>query len=184
MIIGITGTDGAGKGSVVDYLVKEHGFTHYSSRDLIMQEAKLRGYEPNRESARIVGNMLRTENGADAIVQYALNKIAKDGSKNAVIESIRTIKEVETLQEAGGVLLAIDAPVEDRYERIVGRGSDTDKVSFEEFVKQEELEMDDPDPNGMKKRKVMEMAEYTIKNCASLEDLHKAVDDFIGDGIK
>jgi dephospho-CoA kinase len=32
MIIGITGTDGAGKGAVVDYLVAQKGFTHYSGR--------------------------------------------------------------------------------------------------------------------------------------------------------
>ena len=32
IIIGITGTLGAGKGTIVDYLVKQKGFVHYSVR--------------------------------------------------------------------------------------------------------------------------------------------------------
>ena len=43
MIIGITGTDGAGKGSVVDYLVKEKGFVHYSGRGVIVEAIEAKG---------------------------------------------------------------------------------------------------------------------------------------------
>ncbi|MEZ4103720.1 MAG: AAA family ATPase [Candidatus Paceibacterota bacterium] len=153
MIIGITGTDGAGKGSVVDHLVKKHGFSHYSSRNLIMAEVSKRGLEPTRENIRIVANSMRAEEGADVIVTHALKQLKKDRVENAVIESIRAIKEVETLLEAEGVLLAVDAPVEERYRRVVKRGSSTDKISFEDFVNHEKLEMDDPDPNGMQKGK-------------------------------
>ncbi len=177
MIIGITGTDGSGKGSVVSYLVSKYGFVHYSSRDLIMEEVKKCGLEANRANARIVGNAMRREGGADIIVRRALEKMAKDKAENAVIESIRAVKEAETLRQAGGILLATDAPAEVRYKRIVGRGSDTDKVSFEDFLKHEALEMDDPDPCGMQKAKVMKMADYTIANNQSISKFHAIVDD-------
>ena len=179
MIIGITGTDGSGKGTIVDYLVTKLGFTHYSSRDLIMQEVTKRGLEPDRVNARVIGNVLRAEFGADVIVRKALEKVAENKIENAVIESIRAVKEAETLKQAGGVLLAVDAAPELRYERIVGRGSGTDKVSFADFQKHEALEMNDPDPNGMQKAKVMEMADHTIFNDCTIPELHLVVDEFL-----
>ena len=42
IIIGITGTLGAGKGTIVDYLVKERGFVHYSVRAFITEEIEKR----------------------------------------------------------------------------------------------------------------------------------------------
>lgn len=184
MIIGITGTDGAGKGTVVNYLVKHFNFTHYSSRDLIMSEVSKRGLEPNRANARIVGNALRAEYGSAVIVERALQKIRDEKINNAVIESIRAIKEVEALKQAGGVLLAIDAPAEIRYERIVGRGSVTDKVSFADFEKQEALEMNDPDPNGMQKAEVIKLADYTIFNDCNISGLCLLIDKFINNFSK
>ena len=35
IIIGITGTLGAGKGTIVDYLCKKRGFLHYSVREFL-----------------------------------------------------------------------------------------------------------------------------------------------------
>ena len=37
-IIGITGTIGAGKGTIVDYLVLQKGYEHYSVRSFIKEE--------------------------------------------------------------------------------------------------------------------------------------------------
>lgn len=42
LIIGITGTNGAGKGTVVEYLVKEKGFSHYSVSGYLTQILKRR----------------------------------------------------------------------------------------------------------------------------------------------
>ena len=42
IVIGITGTLGAGKGTIVDYLVKNKGFNHFSVRSFIAQEIQNR----------------------------------------------------------------------------------------------------------------------------------------------
>ena len=44
-IIGITGTLGAGKGTIVDYLVQKKGYLHYSVRAFLSEEVKRRGLE-------------------------------------------------------------------------------------------------------------------------------------------
>ena len=43
IIIGITGTLGAGKGTIVDYLVQEKGFKHYSVRNYLIKEIEKGG---------------------------------------------------------------------------------------------------------------------------------------------
>ena len=179
MLIGITGTDGAGKGSAVAYLVNKKQFKHYSARDLITLEIERKGLIATRENLRLTANAMRAAEGDDMIVKCAFRQIEKDNAKDAVIESIRAIKEVETLKASGGILLAIDAPAEIRYKRIIGRGSSSDKVTFEEFIKQEELEMNDPDPNGMQKAAVMKSADYTIMNNQPLESLYHELDEFL-----
>ena len=50
IIIGITGTLGAGKGTIVDYLIKTKGFTHYSVRAFITKEIEKRKLPVNRDS--------------------------------------------------------------------------------------------------------------------------------------
>ena len=49
--IGITGTLGAGKGTIVDYLIQHRGFVHFSVRAFITEEINRRGREVNRRPA-------------------------------------------------------------------------------------------------------------------------------------
>lgn len=179
MLIGITGTDGAGKGAVVEYLIKHHNFVHYSSRALIMEEIASLGLEPIRANLAVVGNKMRAEQGADVIVKMALVKAKQAGVERVIIESIRAEQEATTLQKAGGILLAVDAPVLVRYERVVGRGTTTDQVSLEQFKQQEELEMNDQRPGGMQKAKVIQMADYTIGNDGTMSELAEKIEEFL-----
>ena len=63
MVIGITGTNGAGKGTVVDYLVNTRGFKHHSARELIFEEVDKQGLPRNRNSTNLVANELRKIHG-------------------------------------------------------------------------------------------------------------------------
>jgi dephospho-CoA kinase len=179
MIIGITGTDGAGKGTVVDYLVSRHGFTHYSSRDFIMEEVTRLNLPTDRNQLRLTANDLREQFGNDVIVRKAYEKAASENKDTVVIESIRAMAEVEYLKSNGGILLAVDADPVVRYARVQGRRSETDKVSYEEFLAHEALENNDPNPHGMQKAKVMEAADYTIKNSTDKKSLAREVEKFI-----
>lgn len=176
MIIGITGTDGAGKGTVVDYLVTKKGYVHGSARALWIDEIKKRGLEVSRANMRIVANDLRAKNGDGFFVQHYVDWAKENGHTNIVIESIRAMAEVETLKQNGGVLWAVDADPKIRYERIQSRASESDKVSFEEFMAQEALEMNDPDPHGMQKAKVINAADIVIMNNGTVADLDKEIE--------
>lgn len=179
MLIGITGTDGSGKGTVVEYLVNEKRFSHYSARVIWVAEIERQGIENNRANMRKVANELRAAHGNDFLVTHYLKKMEEEQPKNAVIESIRTTAEADTLKRNGGILLAVDADQKLRYERIQARKSSSDQISFEEFQKHEQLEMDDPDPHGMQKAKVIAMADYTILNNGTLEELHAQIEEVL-----
>lgn len=179
MIIGITGTDGAGKGAVVDYLVEHKGFAHYSNSGQITKEIERRGMEVNRANQRLVGNDMRREFGRDVLVVRSLKEFTVSGKHDGVFEAIRALAEAKTIKANGGVLLVVDADQKLRYERITKRGSAKDSVSFEKFCEQEAIEMNDPDPHGMQKAKVMEMADYTIMNEGTLEELHEKIEDVL-----
>ena len=177
MIVGITGTIGAGKGTVVDYLIKEKGFEHISARDIWTKELKKRGLPVDRDHMTKLANELRAEHGPAYFVEQALLSVKKDIP--TVVESIRTVGETELLKENGGILLAIDSDQKVRFERISGRGSALDDVSFEDFMRQEENEMQNEDPSKQNIMKVMGLADFKISNAGSVEELENQVEKFL-----
>jgi len=177
MLIGITGTDGAGKGTVVDYLVAHHGYTHFSvRRDLLLSVLNERGLPTDREHMRVIANELRAERGDDMVVTAALSLVPEESVGMLIIDSIRALAEVETLKKVGGKLLAIDAEVHVRYHRIMARASETDQVTFDQFVAHERLESNDDDPHGMQKNAVIAAADHTILNNDDVAAFHAAIE--------
>jgi dephospho-CoA kinase len=180
MIIGITGTNGSGKGAVVDYLVNEKGFTHYSNSGYISEELIRRGLELSRSNMRLVGNEFREKHGGGYLAEVALDKARADGKENIVIEAIRAVGEAKKIKEAGGVLLAINADRRLRFERIFARKSGKDLVDFDTFVAQEEREWQGTEgAHDMNIQQVMQMADHTIYNDNDTKALFAAVESFL-----
>ena len=171
LIIGITGTLGAGKGTIVDYLVGTLGFAHYSVRAYISDEIRARGMEVNRDSMVVVANDLRRQNGPSFITDELYKQALKNG-KDAVIESIRTPGEAVSLRRKGKFcLFAVDAPAAVRYQRILQRGSETDRVSFETFIMNEQREMSSEDPYAQNIKRCIEMADHVFSNEGTIAEL-------------
>jgi dephospho-CoA kinase len=175
MIIGVTGTNGSGKGTVVDFL-KQKGFRHYSASSLITEEIRRQGLPINRDTMREMGNELRRTHSPSYIVETLYQQAVSAGG-NAVIESVREIAGAVFLKEHGAVLLAVDADRRIRYERVVRRASEKDQVSFEEFCEQEDLEMESAASFDMNIRNVMDMADYPVENSGSADELEKKVNE-------
>lgn len=179
MIIGITGTNGSGKGTVVDYLVSEKGFAHYSVRDFLTAELIKMGRTVDRSEMRLLANELRATKEPAYNIKVLYEKALADGVENAVIESVRNVGEAEFLKSKGVFLLAVDADQQLRFERVQERRSATDQVDFTTFVHHEEREMKPVGPHDMDVRGVMALADATIENNTTREALHTAVEGVI-----
>ena len=175
-IIGITGTLGAGKGTVVDYLIEHYGYKHYSVRGYLIEEAKRRGMELNRDTFVVVANDLRAKHTPSYITDQLYLQAAENGT-NAIIESVRTPGEVESLRKQENfILFAVDADPKIRYERVVVRGSETDHISYETFLENEAREMSSADPNHQNIGRCMQMADYVFNNDGDFENLYQQVE--------
>ncbi len=177
MIIGLTGTLGAGKGTVADYLI-EKGFKHHSVREFLITEIKKRDMPVNRDSMVIVANDLRANHSPSYIVEE-LYKQAKEQDTNAIIESIRAPGEAEAIKKLGGKMFAVDADQQERYNRITARKSETDHVSLDRFKQNEDREMTSTDPNKQNLSKCISMADYVLNNNGTIEELKKEVDKIL-----
>jgi len=172
-IIGITGTIGAGKGTIVDYLVKNYGFKHYSVRNFLIQEAQRQNLPLNRDTYVAIANSLRKQHSPSYIIDELYKEAAKNGL-DAIIESIRTPGEINSLREKENFTLwAVDADPKIRYERIIARKSETDKISYETFLANEQREMNTNDPAKQNLAACIRQADIILNNNGSFEELFK-----------
>jgi len=174
MIIGITGTNGSGKGTIVEIL-KKNGFKHYSVRNFLLKEIKKRKLPAIRESMIEVANDLRSKNGSSYIVEQLYSQ-AKKNQGNSIIESIRTVGEILALKNKEEFyLFSIDAYPKLRYQRIFERGESTDKIKYNKFRAQEKIESSNEDPNKQNISKCMNLADYKLENNKGIEELELKV---------
>ena len=187
VVIGITGTNGAGKGAVVERLVKKYNFAHYSVRNYLLDFMKQQGYADNdRNAMRSIANNLRDIHSPSYIVEQLLGQAMQiqKGAKNSIsiIESIRVPKEAIALKNKGRgqfFLLAVDADPRVRYQRIIQRKSETDNVTYQEFLKQEESEMENFEEHKQNLKGCINMADQVIYNDGSFEKLNIEIDKFV-----
>ncbi|MFQ6110044.1 MAG: AAA family ATPase [Candidatus Aminicenantales bacterium] len=173
-LIGLTGTNGAGKGEVASFF-QRNGYAYFSLSDLIREELKKEQQELSRDNLIRMGNELRKRFGADVLARRIMEKV----KGKAVIDSIRNPHEVAFLQKQKGfILLAVDAPVELRYERIRRRGRQESATTLQEFMDKEAEEMEQNE-KGQQLKVCMSLADSKIMNDGSLESLHKKLEKFL-----
>jgi len=175
IIIGITGTLGAGKGTIVGYLVNERGFTHYSVREFLLEEIRKRSMPENRDSMFNLANELRAQHGDSFVVDQLYARAVQSG-KNCVIESIRTTGEIASLRSMDNfILFAVDADPEIRFRRVQLRQSETDRISYETFLENEAREMTSTGSGKPNIARCIELADFVFINNGTREELFEKV---------
>ncbi len=133
MIIGITGSLGGGKGTVVEYL-KEKGFSHYSVSGELKRMLDERGKSAERINLSAMAEEM-SQKYQGGILEAIYEKIKSNGDTDVILESIHRESEAGYLRSEGAVILGVDADTKVRYERAIKRQEgDKDNVTYEQFL--------------------------------------------------
>ncbi|MEO6109465.1 MAG: hypothetical protein ABIP50_00430 [Candidatus Saccharimonadales bacterium] len=170
-IVGVAGTNAAGKDTLGDLRSKLQHAKFVSLSDILRRELDVRGLPHERENLRSVSLEFRTADGpgvmsAKTIALYESEKADKQYS-GLTITSIRTPEEAKTIQNAGGVIIWIDADRHIRYDRTQKRaqGRPEDQKTFEQFVSEEDAEMTPSvEGGGLNMSGVRDVADITVIN--------------------
>ena len=168
MIIGITGHPGSGKDAAAEYFVR-HGFHLMSGGDFVREIMRKEGIPTDREHVHEFFKKMRGVHGN----VYPAHEIVEKITGNTVTAGMRNMAEVAIFRKKFGkdfILLAIDAPLEIRYERVRQRGREGDNISFELFKEQEDRERN-MDSGTHEVDTVISAADATILNTGTKEEL-------------
>jgi dephospho-CoA kinase len=173
-LIGLTGTNGAGKGEAAAFFV-EKGYGYSSLSDVIREELAKNGRESTRDNMIAMGNFMRSHFSPDILARRVAQKI----KGNAVIDSIRNPEEVAFFRKRRNfLLLSINAPPDLRFERVKNRGRAESVSNLREFLAKEAEEMG-TDKTRQQLKACMDMADHTVINDGTLEELRKKLEEFL-----
>lgn len=137
-------------------------------------EAVRRGLTPDRIARHNIANEYRSQSPT-ALMEAVYASIPR-GAERVILEPQYTADEVRFVHEKGGVMIAVDANLQTRYDRVHVRGSAKDDVSFEEFVEVEEKELDSSDPTKQNIVTTMKLADVHLMNNGTVEELEQSVE--------
>jgi dephospho-CoA kinase len=180
MIIGITGTLAAGKGTVVEYL-KQRGFAHYSASGELKRILAERGLPLTREYMSPLASELSAEY-AGGVLHIIHDRADKEGVADYILEAIHRESEAAYVRSIGGHIFGVDADLHTRFERTMKRKEGAkDDVTFEQFVEHSKREDEGHGGTGPNIRAVLKGADAVFMNDGSLEQLHSQIDSALSE---
>jgi len=168
-VVAIVGMAGAGK-SEVARVFEEQGFKTVRFGDITDEELKNRGLESNEENERCIREQLRKKHGMAAYAKLNLPRIDSSlKSSNVVLDGLYSWEEYILLKEYYGgqfTTVAVWASPATRHGRLAHRAKRP--LTLEEAANRDKSEIENSNKGGP-----IAMADFTIVNQASLEELEK-----------
>lgn len=168
-VVSIVGMAGSGKSEVAN-IFEENGFKRVRFGDITDDEVRRRGLELNEENERYVRQQLREEHGMSAYAKLNLPGIdALLKSSDVVVDGLYSWEEYTLLKSRYGddfYVVAVWASPEMRYNRLAKR--QIRPLTVEEAASRDVAELENSNKGGP-----IAMADFTIINQSSLEDLER-----------
>lgn len=174
-VVAIVGMAGAGK-SEVARIFQQHGFKKVRFGDITDEELNNRKLEPNEGNERYVRQHLRKAYGMAAYAKLNLPRIDSSlESSNVVVDGLYSWEEYVLLKEYYGqqfTSVAVWASPATRHIRLASRAKRP--LTLEEAVMRDKSEIENINKGGP-----IAMADFTIVNEASLEEMERQTSSVI-----
>jgi len=174
-IVSIVGMTGAGKSEVAGVFEK-HGFTRIRFGDVTDKEINKRGLELNEQNERYIRELLRQEYGMPAYAKLNLPRIDSAlESSDVAIDGLYSWEEysfLKTYYQENFYVVAVWSPPGVRYYRLMTRAERP--LTLEEATNRDQAEIENINKGGP-----IAMADFTIINEASLENLRREAERII-----
>lgn len=177
-VIGVIGLNGSGKDEVVKYLHSRYGVPLLSVGDIVRDIAAREGVRPTRTNLNQITKRYFDRYGEGYFLKLVVEKIRREGWESAGISGIRSPQDIRIIRDAfGSDFILVHVYVTDprvRYDRIRSRGSQRDRISYEEFLHQDQVS-----DEMFHIREAIRQADFSIPNDGSLEDLHREIENLV-----
>lgn len=170
--IAFTGLARSGKDTAADYLAEKYGFKKIVLSEQAIPELEEEGKPLTKMNRSLMAERLRKEFGKEVLSKRALEKARKQGMQKAVFTGVHQIAEIgffrENIEEFS--LIAVKAEPKKRFDRRTELDAQDKKAFFER---------DRHDRTRFELDKVIEMADYTIENNSTINELHRSIDELM-----
>jgi len=176
IIIGLVGQIASGKGTVANYLEKNHQATTYKFSTMFRDILKRAHQEITRENMQGLSTVMRNQFGEDLLAKVMAEDVKNDRGQVIVVDGIRRMADIKYLKELENFkLVAITAKPEIRYERLLKRKENAgdDQKTYEQFLTDQNNEADAEIPV------VMATSTAELNNDGDLQELHKQIEKII-----
>ena len=174
-VVSIVGMTGAGK-SVVAKVFENNGFARIRFGDITDEEIKKRGLELNEKNERYIRELLRQKQGMAAYAKLNLPRIDEAAKhSDVVIDGLYSWEEYAFLKTYYGkdfYVVAVWSSPETRYARLSARLNR--RLTLEEASSRDRAEIENINKGGP-----IAMADFTIINEVSLDDLRKETEKVV-----
>ena len=189
-LIGLSGTNGAGKDAVGTLLATDFGYYFMSVTGLLRDEARRRGLPVERSVLRTISAEWRRTSGLGVLVDRgrAAYMSMTESYTGLVLSSLRNPGEADRIHALGGAVIWVDADSRVRYDRIQANAShrdrpEEDNKTYAQFLQEEHDEMYSSSGHAAE----LDMAAVKTKSDAillndysSIDDLRRAIETQLG----
>lgn len=176
IIIGLAGEMACGKGTAAKHIQKEHKASSYRFSTMLRDVLNRLYIEQTRENVAGISTILRQKFGEDLFAKVMAEDVKRDSDDIIAIDGIRRMADIEYLKKIPEFkLIYIEADIKRCYERIIHRGenSDDNGKTFDEFVKEHELETE------LQIKDLKNYADYVIDNNGDYNHFYQQIDKII-----
>lgn len=175
-VIVLTGQAGSGKDTMSKYLVEEYGATKVMYSSPFREMLRALAVPETRENLSLISVKVREAFGQDALSKAIVYRVHNAADDLVIVDGARRMEDIQRIaQEAKFTLVAVDASIDTRYNRIVKRGQNADDAgkTMAVFEKEAKLETEASIVG------VMDQATVRINNDGGLEELKAQCDAFM-----